>query len=111
MPRMTPPPRVGELQYELITLYHDLKAVNQESQATKNVFIHQKTVQKFPIEYQGKYASVSMEKKNSPGEAQWKISRSTRPVSTSWRSTPMTVTSTIWARAQLPARVISRQSW
>ena len=56
-----------------MTFYYDLKAVQQESQVTQNVYLLQKTVQKIPKEYQSKYADVCMEKKNQPGETQWKI--------------------------------------
>ena len=60
--------KIVELQNKLMTFYYDLKAVQQESQVTQNVYLLQKTVQKIPKEYQSKYADVCMEKKNQPGE-------------------------------------------
>ena len=46
--------REVELMHKLMTLYYDLKAVNQQSQATQT----------------SSSSAVSMEKKNSPGETQ-----------------------------------------
>ena len=65
--------KIVELQNKFMTFYYDLKAVQQESQVTQYVYLLQKTVQKIPKEYQSKYADVCMEKKNQPGETQWKI--------------------------------------
>ena len=44
--------KMVELQNKLMTLYYDLKAVQQESQVTQNIYLLQKTVQKIPEEYQ-----------------------------------------------------------
>ena len=63
--------KIVELHNKLMTLYYDIKAVNQEGQATQNTFLLQRTVQKIPKEYQKDYATVSMEKRSLPGETQW----------------------------------------
>jgi hypothetical protein len=65
--------KIVEFQHKLMTLYYDLKAIQQESQVTQNIYLLQKTVQKIPEEYQSRYAEVCMRKENQPGETQWKI--------------------------------------
>ena len=50
--------KIVELQNKLMTLYYDLKAIQQESQVTQNIYLLQKTVQKIPEEYQNRYADV-----------------------------------------------------
>jgi hypothetical protein len=61
--------KIEELQKKLKTLFYDLKAVNQEGQATQNTYIPvAENCTENPQEYQRKYAAVSIEKKNLPGE-------------------------------------------
>ena len=69
----TEPRQVKELHCKLMELYINLKTVNQVDQLTKITYILDRAVTKLPEKYREKYMERYFEKKNIPGQTQWKI--------------------------------------
>ena len=64
--------QLEELSNQLSQLQMDLRTVNQERQATLNQYLINKSVRKMSRHYQEEYRKVSIEKRNHPGQTQWK---------------------------------------
>ena len=65
--------KLVEINHNLVTLYNDLVAVNQEEQVTGNTFLLNTTIRWIPEKYQRELHMVRRMKKETPGETLWKI--------------------------------------